>query len=69
MTRQSAGRAFVKRAALSLAFAAVGMTLASLIGRHQLPSAAEVVAFLVVALVALGVVTLTGVAWRKVRNR
>ncbi|MCC5474230.1 hypothetical protein ACFV2N_06400 [Streptomyces sp. NPDC059680] len=58
----------MKRAALSLVFAAVGMTLASLIGRHQLPSPTEAVAFLVVAFVVLGAVTLARAAWRKVRS-
>lgn len=58
----------MKRAALSLTFAAVGMTVASLVGRHALPPLAEVVAFLVVAFVVLGGMALVRTGWRKVRR-
>ncbi|MFF4837123.1 hypothetical protein [Streptomyces sp. NPDC001315] len=58
----------MKRAALSFVCAAAGMTIASLITRHALPSPAEVVAFLVVALLALGALTPARAGRRKARR-
>ncbi|MET9386581.1 hypothetical protein ABZY09_37420 [Streptomyces sp. NPDC002928] len=58
----------MKRAAVSFVFAAAGMTIASLITRHALPPLVEVVAFLVVAFVATGVLTLARAGWRRARS-
>lgn len=55
----------MKRVVLALVLAAAGMTIASLLTRHALPSLTETAAFLLVALVTIVVLNLARAGWRR----